>query len=73
VELPKRLFVVVDAEGVAWAGRGLADLPEVLLPDGVEVGIYRLGRVKKVEITRKLKALNGEPEELPLEPEPVSG
>jgi len=54
MEFAKRLFVVTDEAGTNWAGRGLADLPEVLLGDGVEVGVYLLRRVKKVELSRKL-------------------
>lgn len=78
--MEKRLYVVVDENGAVWAGAGLDALPQDLLTDGAEVGIYLLRRVKKVEITRKLKAIEGEaeepdtePEAAPLEPETVPG
>lgn len=63
MEFPTPLYVVMDADGTCWAGRGLTDLPEVLLNDGVEVAIYSRRRLKTVAVSRKLKALKGEPED----------
>lgn len=65
MEFPKNLYVVLDAEGTAFAGRGLTDLPVVLLDDGAEIGVYLFRRVKVVEITRKLKTADAL-EQLPL-------
>ena len=70
MELPKRLFVVTQLDAV-YAGGSLNDLPPVLLEDGAEVGVYLLRRIKKVEITRKLKAIEGESEESDTEPDPL--
>jgi hypothetical protein len=75
MEFPKRIFVTIDG--------GAFDEPEQIvatekfeglpdLKDGAEVAIYGLLRVKKVQVTRKLVAANGEAEEAPepMEPNP---
>ncbi len=36
----------------------LVDLPVHLLPDGAEVAIYRLARVKRLEVSRRLVKLD---------------
>lgn len=63
MDFPKRMLVVGKAVPLSidphWeAAETLLGLPVELLPDGVEVAIYRLSRVKRLEISRKLVKAN---------------
>ena len=50
--------------GDVKAAERLIDLPTELLPDGVEVAIYRLARVKRLEVSRRLVKMDpAEPDE----------
>jgi len=68
MEFPKRLLVVENTmtgqAGDVEAAERLIDLPTDLLPDGVDVAIYRLARVKRLEVSRRLVKMDpGEPDE----------
>ena len=65
MEFPKRLLVVESAaKGGVEASEFLQDLPVECLPDGVEVAVYRLARVKRLEVSRRLVKMDpGEPDE----------
>jgi hypothetical protein len=60
MEFPKRLLVVSRSlqDGGVEASERLVDLPVDLLPDGVEVAVYGLLRVKRLEVSRRLVKLN---------------
>ena len=59
MEFPKRLLVVADIAGLV-ASETLAGFEPGVLPDGGEVGVYGLLRVKRIEVTRKLVKLDGD-------------
>lgn len=63
MDFPKRMLVVGKAVPLSidprWeAAETIPGLPVELLPDGAEVAVYGLLRVKRLEISRKLVKVN---------------